>query len=50
VRSPNQSFIIENVRHDDELRLLSEQVERKSDEINKLKKERDAKNKQFKDL
>lgn len=50
MRSPNQSFIGETFRHEEELRLLADQVERRSDEIGKLKKERDARNKQYKDL
>jgi chromosome segregation ATPase len=50
LRSPSQSFVAENMRHEEELRLLTDQLERKIDEIGKLKKERDARNKQYKDL
>ncbi len=50
MRSPNQSFIADNFRHEEELKLLTDQVERRADEIGKLKKERDSRNKQYKDL
>jgi hypothetical protein len=52
LRSPSQSYVGfgENIRYDEEIRLIADQLERKSDEIVKLKKERDSRNKQYKDL
>ena len=40
----------DSYRHDEELRVLAEQLERRNDEIAKLKKERDSRNKLYKDL
>lgn len=50
MRSPSQSFVMENGRYEEEIRHVTEQLERKNDEIGKLKKERDARSKQYKDL
>ena len=50
LRSPSQSFIGENFRHDEEVRMVTEQIERKTDEIARLKKERESRNKQYKDI
>ena len=40
LRSPSQSYVGEGFRHDEEVRMLSDQVERKVEEINRLKKEK----------
>lgn len=40
MRSPNQSFAVENIRYEEELKLLTDQLERRNDEVAKLKKER----------
>jgi hypothetical protein len=50
MRSPNQSFVGDYFRHDEEVRMMTEQLERRNEENGKLKKEREVRSKQFKDL
>jgi hypothetical protein len=40
MRSPNQSFVVENIRYEEEFKLQADQLERRNDELSKLKKEK----------
>jgi chromosome segregation ATPase len=50
MRSPNQSFVVENIRYEEELKLLADQLDRRNEEVGKLKKEREQRLKQYRDL